>query len=256
VFSLDLAGGMEGRYHECEECHLLQSFHLDELAPEELGPIYDPEKWVQDPDPGASWRLSYVGRRLELLAKTRMFPRRSDAKMLDFGSGSSFIVAYLAHRLGTEAWGYEPYATPVFAPERTLRTWEEVLDRGPYQLVIASEVFEHFIKPHEEIVALKESLEDRSALFITTGRYVPGKHGPDWAYLAPHAGQHVAFYSEESMQKVARILGYSHVYCVGGPNEWLLTSPGSDRARLRMAVAALLMRVGSRFGFPGRIDRS
>jgi SAM-dependent methyltransferase len=255
-FSLELASGLTGEYHECKVCHLLQSFHLDGLDEKELGAVYGVEGWDKDPDPGATWRLSYVSRRLEHLARTRMFPRLSHTNVLDFGSGSGFLVGYLSHRLGVTAWGYEPYAPSVFAAERTLRDWDEVVDRGPYHLVIASEVFEHFVDPLTEIDAIRHVLAQPNALFITTGRYVPGRHGSDWSYLAPHGGQHVAFFSAGAMQEVARRLGHTHVYSVGGPNEWLLATPSSSRARIRMGVAAAALRAAARLGLPAKVAAS
>lgn len=252
VFTVDLDSGEQVDYYECGSCRLLQSFHLDDLSPSELGSVYNPENWHADPDPGATWRLSYISRRLELLARARLLPRRSDMRALDFGSGSGFVVSYLRHRLGTDAWGYEPYATAVFAPERTLTEWQQVVEHGPYQWVIASEVFEHFIDPAKEIQQLKKVLGDAAAVFITTGRYIPGKHGRDWSYLAIHAGQHVALYADRTMDEVARILGFSHVYRVGGPNEWLLTTPSSTKARLKSALGAWLLRSLTRIGIPAK----
>jgi len=255
-FSADLPNDMQADYWECSHCRLLQSFHLDGLSPEELAPVYDPERWLVDPDPGATWRLSYISRRLEWLWKTKMLPRRTGMKILDFGSGSGFVVSYLRHRLGVLAWGYEPYATAVFAPECTLEIWDQAMELAPYQWVIASEVFEHFIDPLAELQRLKRVLGDPSAVFITTGRYVPGEHGSDWSYLALHSGQHVALYAERTMQEVARILGFTHTYCVGGPNEWLLATPHTKKERLVSGIAAALLRAMAKIGVPAKLDRS
>lgn len=246
-FELDLAEtGLRGEYFECKQCRLLQSYHLDSLSPAELDNVYDSSRWAEDPDPGAAWRLAHVARKLEILKRLGMLPRSPTGRnVLDFGSGSGFIVAYVAHRFGGRVAGYEPYVAPSFASERILRDWESVVDQGPYNLVIASEVFEHFTRPREQIEAIRDVLADPAALFLTTGRYIPGTHGIDWSYLAPHSGHHVAFYAEASLAEIGRILDLPRIYQVGAGEEWLLTRSGSTWSTIHLDACSLALRLGT-----------
>lgn len=229
-FTRPLARDLEGRYFECANCGLLQSDHLDRLESGEIAEIYDASD--ADLDPGAAWRLTHLGRRMEHLTRFRIIPGSSGRlRVLDFGSGPGFLVAYLSHRLDWDTWGYDPYVMPAFAAERRLKNWDEVEARGPYDLLIASEVFEHFTSPREQIAPLADILSPKGSLFITAELYERRIHGPDWPYLAPHSAGHVAFYSRRSLDEIASLLGMDHVHQAGSRYEWLFVRASSSGGR-------------------------
>ncbi len=243
-FSLPLPAGLEGKYVECSSCRLLQSHHLDPISPSEL------EKRASYPpgidlDPGAAWRLSCISRRIHNLLKLNILPAASpDFRALDFCSGTGFLVSYLAHRYGWRAVGYDPYCAPAYAQGKVFRDWALVEQRGPYQLIIASEVFEHFTDPRDELHRLRDVLAAGCAfLYVTTGRYFPEKTTAKWTYLAPQSGHHVSFYARQTMEKIATLIGASGLYQAGSEYEWLFAFGsghlGWQRAKLRAASALL-----------------
>jgi len=192
------------------------------MSPEELKDFYNSKRDL-DLDPGAAWRQYCIVSRIEHLVKLRIIPCLSkDFKVLDYGCGSGFTASYLRYRFGWDTVCYDRYTMPPFSPNRFFRDWEEVVRNGPYHLVIASEVFEHFIHPKEQIIQIRDVLrEDYAFVLITTGLYIPGKRNQGWNYLAPRSGQHVSFYSRESIQEVGRLLGDCSIYQVGAEYEWL-----------------------------------
>jgi len=250
-FALSLPGGLQGRYFECETCRLLQSYHLDDLSVDEMSAFYanaDPAL-----DSGAAWRLSCVANRLEQLAHLGVLPRGNrHFKALDFGCGSGFLVSYLAHRMQWDTAGSEPFATPSFAAHRVYKEWDDVLRHGPYHLIIASEVFEHFLKPRENLEKIAQALApDYAFAYVTTGRYRPGTTDETWAYLGPQSGQHAAFYARESMEEVARQLN-AQVFQPGAEYEWLFMRNAAGPPR-RVAAACAALNRAVRLGIARKI---
>jgi hypothetical protein len=126
---------------------------------------------------------------------------------------------------------------------RFVRDWDAVVADGPYDLLLASEVFEHFTCPREQIRPLGAVLRRGSAFaFVTTGLYLPGRVGPDWHYLAPQSGQHVSFYSLEALARVGELLGGMELRRLGGDWEWLFVrrAPGSPRRLWDRAMTSVL----------------
>ncbi len=257
-FSLPLAGGLEGAYFECSTCRMLQSQHLDELTPLALESITRPAPEI-DLDSGAAWRLSCLATRVEQLVKLNVLPRASPSfNVLDFGCGTGFLVSYLAHRFGWNTIGYDPFCTPAYGRNRAFADWEAVAQRGPYHLVIASEVFEHFIQPRPELARIRAVLAKEGAcLYVTTGYYEPGKSDASWNYLAPQSGHHVSFFGRQTMEEVARYLSASGLYQPGASYEWLFVFGKTFRRRLKkleLSGAMAFLRAGARLGLLKSIE--
>jgi hypothetical protein len=239
---------IRANYYECLNCHMLRSDHLDGDACN-LADVYGIENKL-DLDAGAAWRQYCVVRRIEKLVRYQMIkPRTKTIKVLDLGGGSGFIGSYLAFRLGWDAYTYDPFSKPSYSPGRFLREWPSVQSKGPFDLIIATEVFEHFLRPREEISRMAEILApSRSYIYITTKLYTPGVVDASWPYLAGMSGQHVCFYSKDSVKLIARLLGNFELYQVGGDYEWLFVNEygSSSQARrmyIRLAAGLLCVRV-------------
>jgi hypothetical protein len=244
-FPVDLAHGLRGNYFECTACGLLQSDHLD--APGALAAAYGTP--TADLDSGAAWRQFCVARHLSRLVRRAPVRQSSTLKMLDHGSGSGFLPAYFAARFGWEAVGYDPHATPFFAPARCVRDWDAVRAMAPFDLAVASEVLEHLPDPATELDRLAAVMNaERSILFVTTGLYDPRRCGRDWPYLAPEGGQHCSFYSRRALRVVADRLGATLVLRAGESGEWVFVRgrawSGIDRLRFRAAAASVTFEVG------------
>lgn len=258
-FSLPLVAGLQGDYFECMKCRMLQSHHLDTLTVQGLIDLanYSPDV---DLDTGAAWRQFCIASRLHQLAAARVLPRKdANFKALDFGSGTSFLVSFMAHRFGWNAVGFDPYWTPAYAQPKVYKDWQSVIQNGPYNLVIATEVFEHFIKPRKELLRIGEVLaKDVAFMYVTTGRYVPGQTTQDWEYLAPQSGHHVSFYARETMLEVVRLMKAKSVYQVGAKYEWLFSF--GDRhhhswsKKANTAFASTMLKLATRCRILSKIE--
>jgi hypothetical protein len=248
-FSRPLSHGLVGEYRECGSCHMLQSRHLDGLDSRQLAGLYEE---ASETDTGAAWRDLNVLRRVRQLGWLGLLPRRGVAlKVLDFGSGSAFAASVLRFRHGSTAVAYAPVGRrPTYRVDHVACDWSQAVARGPFDLVLATEVLEHLRAPREELTRLGVALDRDAVVYVTTGLFRPGVHGPEWAYLAPESGLHVSFYSNSAMAMAAKTAGCSVALRVGAESEWLWVSgavaqSAVRRARARMAAAALRGLVGA-----------
>jgi SAM-dependent methyltransferase len=246
-FERPLDGGLRGRYFECPACGLLQSPHLDALTPEALARLYAPSPHPLDP--GGAWRQFCVAARLSALLRLGAIPSVPGVRLrvLDLGCGNGWVAGYLAFHHGCDAAGYDPHAPPAAAPVPLHRDWTDAARGGPYDLIVAAEVFEHFIRVREEVDRIAAVLAPRGCVYLTTGLYEPARCGADWDYLG-QSGQHVAFYARATHARIAGGMGARAVRC-GAPYEWLYTRvPG-----LRPVLASLALRAGLAAGLQPRI---
>ncbi len=249
-----LDGRFEANYLQCEKCELLQSRHLDAAAPEVLNQVYSEGTRH---DVGAAWRQWCIAERLWQMARLRL-ARRTDrpVRALDLGAGSGFCVGFMQYRLGWDAYAYDLFSQPSFAPDRFLRDWEAVCQAGPFDFVLASEVFEHFREPAREIAQIASILNPENGLmFVTTEQFKPRLHDANWTYLAPQSGQHVAFYSPTTFTEIARQIGDAGWTNLATESEWLIYRNANHRKLLQthLALASGTLSLGAKFGVVNRI---
>jgi hypothetical protein len=255
-FALALREGLRGEYLECRTCRMLQSSHLDGHTSEQLARLYAAPD-VKELDSGAAWRQWAVASRTLELARLACLSDRPGrpTRHLDFGGGSGFLAGVTATKLGWNSTTYEPYGAPCYATERCVVSWPEVAERGPYEVITATEVLEHMLDPLEALHRLRSVLApDFAALYVTTGRYVPGLHDSSWSYLAPQSGQHVCFWAEETIRFAAQLLGMNQVMCVGAPYEWLLVRSSNRFARVRRRLMGGALQLGTTLRLLNRIE--
>ena len=249
-----LDGRFEASYFECRACEMLQSRHLDVAAPEIVSEIYSQGTRH---DVGAAWRQWCIAERLWQLARLRVARRRDrPMRALDLGAGSGFCVGFMQYRLGWNAYGYDLFATPSFAPDRFLPDWDSVLNAGPFDFILASEVFEHFCDPAREITQIAGVLNpDGGLMFVTTERFKPHLHDAEWTYLAPQSGQHVAFYSPATFSEIARRIGDAGWTSLATESEWLIYRNANRRKMLpyHIAAGAAALSLGAKIGLIHRI---
>lgn len=241
-FELPLVSGLTGHYYECSRCQFLRSDHLDD--PAALRIVYS--NTLGETDVGAAWRQRCVADRIVQLAAFGLFPAKQKCRLLDYGCGPGYVASLLRYRKGWEVYGFEPYIPPIYLPTSTLVTKAEVLERAPFDVIIASEVLEHFIDPVSDLRFLSEIMADTGFLYVTTGLYRSPGRDKNWTYLAPQGGQHVSFYSRSAINEVKALLGASAVYQVGAEYEWLFVRSRSKSRRAGFACRVLnsLVRAG------------
>lgn len=112
-------------------------------------------------------------------------------KALDFGSGPGPVLASLLEDNGFNTDIYDPY----FAADTQLK-------ESSYDLITATEVFEHFNKPRESIAKLVSLLKPKAYLAVMTC-FPPAKQDFD-AWWYKNDPSHVSFYSLKSFEYLAR----------------------------------------------------
>lgn len=155
-----------------------------------------------DADQGALQRTLFIHRCIRRMRATSvgLVPRR--CRSLDFGAGRGLLLRLLLDE-GKEAWGLDPYPNAVFAEDRVRTDFPE----GRFDLITAVEVIEHTLDPVTTLTRLRECLEPRGLLLMSTMLYDAPQHGKDWIYLAPGYGQHVTFCSEQGLRHATRAAG-------------------------------------------------
>lgn len=127
---------------------------------------------------------------------------------VDVGGGSGMLTRLLRDT-GFDWYWRDPYSENLFA-----RGFEYDPARVPdVDLVTALEVFEHAVEPRDTVRGL---LEIAPRIFFST-ELVP-EPAPtrvdDWWYFAPEHGQHVGFFTRQSLVRLANEFGL-HLYTNG-----------------------------------------
>lgn len=117
--------------------------------------------------------------------------------VLDYGCGPEKGLEALVANSGYKNLIVESY-DPMFFPE---------INMGKkYDLIFASECLEHFYKPAEELVKLKNLLKNSGELAVSTNFY-KGQDLSKWWYL--NDPTHVAFYSEKTFEFISNEYGFN-----------------------------------------------
>lgn len=191
-FRLQLLNRYEVAYLLCEACGSLQTqrpFWLAEAYASALADI----------DTGAVERCLRC--QAIITATARVFGL--SGRVLDFGGGAG-LLCRLLRDAGLDAWLYDRYAEPVFAPAYAIPL--ESVTPGSIALLSAIEVFEHCAEPASELGALFDLKP--AVLFASTEPY--RGEGANWWYLNASAGQHVFFYSMRGLKLLAHRYGYEY----------------------------------------------
>jgi hypothetical protein len=122
-------------------------------------------------------------------------------RMLDYGGGYGVLVRLLRDK-GLDFYRQDIYCQNIFALNQDL----DDLPPGnqTFELVTCFEVFEHTYEP----LKLLETLTKYGSNILISTLLVPGREisSPvDWWYIAPETGQHVTFYTMDSLQRLAEI---------------------------------------------------
>lgn len=192
-FQKQLAQKYQVNFYQCPDCG-----HVQTEAPYWLEEVYANLNFASDT--GMVSRSIGMGQMTVALAGRLGID--GEVPCLDFGAGTGMTVR-LCRDYGMNSFYYDRYASNIFA----LGFEASRLPAGTRpRLVTAFEVAEHFPDPlanFQEIFAFEPEY-----VFISTSLYTG--QGPDWWYFVDN-GQHVAFYTEESLRRVAQHFGYQVV---------------------------------------------
>jgi hypothetical protein len=174
--------------HRCPRCDLLQTdtpHWLEEAYAEALSSL----------DTGAIQRNQIAAN--VTLAAARAIGLDPTARCLDWGGGHGVFVRMMRDR-GLDFRWTDRYAQNLYA---------RGFDGDPaaqYDLVTAFEVLEHLVDVAGELEAMFRA---RPAFLLVATRLHHG-YDREWWYFARETGQHVAFYSANTMRFIAERFGY------------------------------------------------
>ncbi len=193
LFERTLLGRIHARYHQCPVCGFVET-----QEPDWLDEAYT--EAISAADTGVLARCLHARRVLTVFLH---LAGAAHAPCLDWAGGHG-VLTRLMRDVGFDFRWDDLYASNLFA-----RGFEWNRSEARPFAVTAFEVLEHLVHPVEtlrEIAALGPRF-----LITSTQLYEGDAPAPDWRYLAPETGQHVAFYRRETLERLAREAGFDEV---------------------------------------------
>lgn len=173
-------------YYRCPDCGFVQT-----EEPYWLNEAYSDA--ITDSDIGLISRNILLASVVDTILK--IFNPKS--QLLDYGGGYGIFVRMMRDKGWDFEW-YDEYCQNLFAKGHEMK-------QQHYDAVTSFEVLEHLLNPlemFERLFALSDTL-----ICTTNLLPQPAPRIKDWWYYATETGQHIAFYTGESLQTVANKFG-------------------------------------------------
>lgn len=212
-------------YYQCSHCDFIQT-----ETPYWLQEAYNSA--ITSLDIGLISRNIGISRPLSSLIHS--FFSKNGA-FLDYGGGYGMLVRIMRD-YGFDFYRFDTYCENLFA-----RYFD--LEDSPvkkFELLTAFELFEHLEHPLEE---LQKMLQFSDSVFFST-ELIPNHKldsAKDWWYFTPETGQHIALYSEKSLQTLASKVNCN--YYTDGRTLHLITRRTLNPLLFRLAIHPKIARV-------------
>jgi hypothetical protein len=184
----------EVKYFKCGKCGFIQTekpFWLDEAY----------QSAITSLDIGLLYRNLQFSEMLETFLLKNIVD--SNGKFIDYGGGYGIFVRLMRDR-GFNFFRQDLYCENLFAKHFDI---SDINTDRKFELLTAFEVFEHLEDPLTEVSKML-SLSD--SIFFSTELLPSNNPTPDtWWYFAPETGQHISFYTLESLQIIAEKLNFN-----------------------------------------------
>lgn len=123
-----------------------------------------------------------------------------NASFLDYAGGYGLFTRLMRYR-GFDFYHTDKFCQNLFAEFHDLTDYSG----GAFELATSFEVLEHLADPLPEIEKMMEYSDN---LLVSTELVPPGvSHPNDWWYFILETGQHVAFYTKEALEHIAKRTG-------------------------------------------------
>jgi len=177
------------KYFTCNECEFIQT---------------EKPYWLEEAykNPINLTDTGLLGRNILLAENTAAIIYKlynKESKYLDYAGGYG-VFTRLMRDIGFDFYWNDPFTENIFA-----KTFELNQNLQNIELVTSFESFEHFENPLDEI---RKMLDISSNIFFSTTLIPKPLPKPDaWWYYGFNHGQHIAFYTKKTLQKIASIFG-------------------------------------------------
>jgi hypothetical protein len=222
IFTAIVLKKYKARYFQCKSCGFV---FIQE--PSWLKEAY--ESPINQQDTGIIERNVYIAKKIASVIRLCFNVK---GKFLDYGGGYGILVNLLRNK-GLCFYWRDPLTQNLFA-----RRYEYLSDLGQIELVTSIEAIEHFVNPVNDF---EQMLTYSYSLFFTSHLLPKPTPKPDaWWYYGLDHGQHVSFYTQESLAVLAKKFNLNLVS--NHTNIHMLTSKkiGSIQFNFALKVAALM----------------
>ena len=192
-FSKKILDKYDVNFYECEECKSLQTekpYWLEEAYAD----------WLTKFDTGVYARVSKTF--LVSFVICKLFKLKN---VLDYGGGDG-LFCRIMRDYHFNCFSYDKFSKNIYSKEFLNQNFITP------DLLTSYEAAEHFSQPMDEfkkIFALKPKI-----FLMTTGIYQ--NHDQNWDYLEADTGQHIFFYSKESLEFIAKRFNYNITFLESG----------------------------------------
>jgi hypothetical protein len=184
-FKAEILQKYEIKYFYCENCGFLQT-----EEPYWLAESY--QSSITASDTGGLLRSLALAEVVSVLIYF-LFDRK--ASYLDFAGGYGLFTRRMRD-IGFDFYWKDSYSSNLFA-----RGFEYTNDLGTVEAVTSFESFEHFENPLKEIETILSV--SKTIIFTTDLLPNPIPKPDDWYYYGLHHGQHISFYSSQTLRFIA-----------------------------------------------------
>jgi hypothetical protein len=176
------------RYYQCSRCKFIQTEN-----PYWLNEAYN--RTISSMDVGLVYRNVSLAKAIDPILKSFF---NYKGRFLDFAGGYGLFVRLMRDQ-GFDFYRQDIYCENLFACYLDL---EDLPENSSFEALTAFEVFEHLVNPFDEIRRMFQFSEN----IIFSTELQPDKpliSSQDWWYFVPESGQHISFYTMESLAIIA-----------------------------------------------------
>lgn len=212
IFKHKILGKYDIQYYRCENCGMInteQPYWLDEAYSNAINIC----------DTGIMKRNEELRKQIFNLI-CLCFDKKG--KFRDYGGGYGILTRMMRD------WGLDFYWSDKYA-DNLLAKGFDYQDNMKVELTTAAEVFEHMTAPMEDIQAMLNNTESVMFTTLPYDTYTTDKSYPDegWWYYGFEHGQHVSFYSFETLKYIAKYFGMNYYKINSGTH--LITKKNFNR---------------------------